>query len=117
MPEKRRKLILLGLIVGAVNGLFGSGGGLVAVPMLQRQGLDVKKSHAMAISMTAVFSLISASAYLLGGYVSLGVALKYIPFGIIGAIVGARLLRRISPVIIKRIFGAIMIVSGVRILI
>lgn len=116
MPEKR-KLILMGLIVGAVNGLFGSGGGLVAVPLLQRNGFDVKRSHAMAIAMTAVFSLISAVTYLLGGYVGLRSALIYIPFGIMGAIVGSRLLKKLSPGLLKRIFGIIMIVSGVRILI
>lgn len=116
MPGKR-KLIIMGLLVGAVNGLFGSGGGLVAVPMMQKCGFDVKKSHAMAISLTAVFSLISAATYLFSGYVDLQSAIPYIPLGIIGAIIGALLLKRISPILLKRTFGILMIISGVRILI
>ncbi len=35
---------IAGLISGAANGLFGSGGGLLAVPALERGGLETKKS-------------------------------------------------------------------------
>lgn len=116
MPEKR-KLFIIGTIVGALNGLFGSGGGIVAVPALQKIGFDVKRAHASAIALTASMSVISAVTYYLNGYAEFSVAIRYIPGGIIGAILGASLLKKLSPSLLKRIFGIIMIVSGVRILI
>ena len=35
-----------GFLSGAVNGLLGAGGGMIAVPMLAKSGLEAKKSHA-----------------------------------------------------------------------
>lgn len=34
-----------GFLSGAVNGLLGAGGGMIAVPMLAKSGLEAKKSH------------------------------------------------------------------------
>ncbi|MBO7222369.1 MAG: sulfite exporter TauE/SafE family protein, partial [Clostridia bacterium] len=52
--KKERKstilLALAGVFIGAVNGLFGAGGGMVAVPVLSIiAGLDAKRAHATAI--------------------------------------------------------------------
>ena len=52
--EKHKKLYfyILGAVTGICNGLFGSGGGIAAVPMLQKGGVDVKKSHATSLALT-----------------------------------------------------------------
>lgn len=41
--RKNMKMALLGLVTGIANGFFGSGGGIVAVPMLKKTGLEPKK--------------------------------------------------------------------------
>lgn len=117
MPKKgasKLRLSVVGGLCGMMNGIFGSGGGLVAVPSLQKCGFSVKKAHASSIALTGAFSVISAVTYAMNGYADLGMALRYIPGGIAGAIVGALLMKRISPAVLKRIFGAILIISGVR---
>ena len=46
MDEKKTtnfKSILCGAATGAANGLFGGGGGMIAVPLLRAQGLNEKK--------------------------------------------------------------------------
>lgn len=117
MPKRQKlKLCLVGAVCGAINGLFGSGGGLVAVPALKACGYDVKKAHASSIAMTASFSIVSVFIYLSHQAQGFSLALRFIPAGIIGALVGTFLLRRISPVFLSRIFAVIMIYSGVRLI-
>lgn len=60
--EKHKKLYfyILGTVTGLCNGLFGSGGGIAAVPMLQKGGVDVKKSHATSLALTLPLSVVSA---------------------------------------------------------
>ena len=114
-----RKLAMpiTGIFCGAMNGLFGSGGGLVAVPCLEKSGFEVKKAHASAIALTSVFSLISCVSYGFSGNLDIAEAIRYIPGGLVGAAVGAFIMKRIDPGVLKRIFGLVMIYSGVRLLI
>ena len=62
-------------------------------------------------------TVLSAAVYLLKGYVSLSDAYVYLPGGIIGAFLGTVILRKISPLWLKRIFGIFMLYAGVRLLI
>ncbi len=119
MPENkisRLRLSVVGALCGMMNGIFGSGGGLVAVPSLQKCGFEVKKAHASSLALTGTFSVISAITYYMNGYADFGMAFRYIPGGIAGAIVGALLMKRISPAMLKKVFGVILIISGVRII-
>ena len=36
-------LYIVGALSGAANGLFGSGGGIITVPMLEQGGTETKK--------------------------------------------------------------------------
>ena len=105
-----------GLCIGIVNGLLGAGGGIIAVPLLKKLGLERKEAHANAVAVILPITVLSAVLYLLKGYVSLSDSLPYIPGGLAGALVGTYCLKKISPVWLKRIFGAFMIYAGVRLL-
>lgn len=118
-PHKKPKKFLiapLGLIVGVLNGLFGAGGGMVAVPMLRKLGVSVEESH--ATSMAVIFPLAIASGwiYLSSGQFELTEALPYLPGGLLGAIVGAKLLPRIKTVWVQRIFGGVILFCAGRLL-
>lgn len=104
----------MGALIGAANGMFGSGGGIIAVPMLEHDNTDVKKAHATSIAITLPLSLISGIVYFSKGNIDINLALKFIPFGIFGAIIGAKLLVKMSSIILKRVFGIVMIIFGVR---
>ena len=54
-----------GLFAGFLNGLFGAGGGMVVVPMLERAGYEEEvKSHAMSVSIILPICVLSAGIYL-----------------------------------------------------
>ena len=105
-----------GLAVGLVNGLLGAGGGMIAVPLLQKLGLDRKQAHANAVAVILPITVLSAALYLIKGYVSVSDSLIFIPGGIIGSLLGTFIMRKISPKWLKCIFGGFMIYAGVRLL-
>lgn len=113
---KNKMSFIFGLLCGFLNGLFGSGGGTVAVPCLEKSGLEVKKAHASSVLLIFVLSIFTAIIYFLNGNLDLGLAMDYIPYGIVGAVIGSLTLKKISSDILKKIFAIIIIISGVRIL-
>ena len=107
----------MGLVCGLLNGMFGSGGGVAAVPMLEGTGIEAKKSHATSVALIFVLSLASTISYLMGDKLDLGLAWQYIPYGVIGAVAGAVLLKRTPNSLLRRIFGVIILAAAVRILV
>jgi uncharacterized membrane protein YfcA len=101
-----------GLVIGTINGLFGSGGGVAAVPALEHAGIAVKKSHASSLAVTLPLSVVSAVVYSENGDFPIKDALVLIPFGLAGAVIGSLVLKKIKNVWLKRIFGLLLIFSG-----
>lgn len=109
-------MIILGLLVGLVNGFLGAGGGMIAVPALKSVGLSTKQSHENAVAVILPLTILSAVLYLLNDRVALADAWSYIPGGLIGALIGTFLMKKISNIWLTRIFGGFMIFSGLRML-
>lgn len=115
---KKVKYYILGFLAGILNGFFGAGGGLFAVPMLKKAGLDAKNSHATSIAIIAPLCALSGALTLFSGeYKSLDMLYWLIPTGLVGAFLGAMLLKKINTRILGIIFSLIMISSAVRLLI
>lgn len=114
MKKKKIYFAAIGALAGIINGLLGAGGGIIAVPMLYKSGIETKKAHATSIALILPLSIVSSIFYIINGNVEIGSALSFIPAGLAGALIGAFLLKKISSVWLKRIFGAFMIFSGVR---
>lgn len=112
--RKNMKMALLGLVTGIANGFFGSGGGIVAVPMLKKTGLEPKKAHACSLAITLPLSVISAVFYSFGGKLDFKSALMCIPFGLAGALIGTKLMRKISVRLLSAVFGLLLIAAGAR---
>ena len=110
------KIMAGGALTGFVNGLLGSGGGMVAVPVLEKSGLDVKQAHSGSLAVILPLSVISAAMYWHGGRVALADVWPYLPAGLAGAFCGAKLMGRISPRLLHRIFGGFAIWAGVNLL-
>lgn len=111
---KKYLKIITGISCGILNGLFGSGGGVVAVPMLEMSGLEVKKSHATSVAVIFFLSLMSAVAYGFRGNLDFMSALNYVPWGIAGALLGTFLLKKTPNSLLRRIFGAVVLAGAVR---
>lgn len=114
--KQKCRVSLLGLLVGAVNGMFGAGGGMLAVPILKRAGLSQKAAHQNAVAVILPITVVSAVLYVLKDYVALKASFAYIPTGLLGALAGTWVIKKISPIWLKRIFGMFMIYAGVRLL-
>ncbi len=108
--------MIKGAVCGFLNGFFGSGGGVAAVPILEKEGCGVNEAHATSVAVIYMFSVVTAIAYGLSGNLDFGNAFKYIPFGVLGALAGAFFLKRIHAVWLKRIFGCLIIIAAVRML-
>lgn len=117
MIKMRNKLIIAitGIITGLGNGLFGSGGGTVAVPCMEKF-LDVEehKAHATAIAIILPLSLISCLFYLRGVDIQLMPAVFVSIGGVIGGYIGAKVLGKISGKWLHLIFGIFMLLAAVR---
>lgn len=104
---------LAGAAAGIFNGLFGSGGGTVLVPLLKKSGIPPKSAHAMSVAVILPVSIFSALLYSKEGY-SLLAALPYLPGGLAGAALGAKLLPHIPQKTLQQVFGLLILFSAVR---
>ncbi len=111
----KARFLLLGLAAGVLNGLFGAGGGVAVVPLLEKAGIEPKKAHATSIAIILPLCLLSGGFYLLSGQLSLAAVLPYLPLGIVGALLGGILLRKIPNDLLRRIFGLLILLSAIRI--
>ena len=114
--RKNRPLLsaIFGVAVGAANGLFGGGGGMIAVPALTLTGVPSKKAHATAIAIILPLSLISGAVYLAKGAADPSVILPSCAGVIVGGIVGALLLKKINSRGLSLLFYALMIAAGLK---
>lgn len=105
----------IGLVTGAANGLFGSGGGTIAVPaMVLLLGADDHRAHATAISIILPLTAVSSFFYISNSYVDWGLTVKVALGGLVGGYLGARLLQVCPSKLLRKIFAAFMIVAGIR---
>lgn len=116
LAQKWKKL-LLGIVTGFANGLFGSGGGTIVVPGMERfLRVEEHKAHATAIAIILPLSVLSLGIYLWKTDLSAvwRIALWASAGGLAGGIVGAKLLQKVSGLWLHRIFGAFMLAAAVR---
>ena len=111
------KRITAGALTGTVNGLFGGGGGMVAVPILcGLLGYEEKQAHATAIFIIAPICAASAIIYIINGYAALDVIIPAAIGSVAGGFVGAYSLSKFPKTIVNYIFIAVMFAAGVRML-
>ena len=104
-------------MTGAVNGLFGGGGGMVAVPLLKNMlGYGEKRSHATAILVIAPVCAASALVYIISGYFRAEIVIPAALGAVAGGFAGAKLLGLLPEFIVNIIFIAVMLAAGVRML-
>ncbi len=109
------KKAIIGIITGIANGLFGSGGGTIAVPAFEIiLKLSAHKSHATVIALILPLSIISSFVYFKKVEVEWMSVLWVSLGGTIGGYVGASVLKKISNKWLHRIFGAFMLAAAVR---
>lgn len=110
-------LILFGALIGVINGFFGGGGGMVAVPVLEKLfEMPQKKAHATAIFVILPISIASSIIYITKNSIDFAKGWPVILGVIGGGIIGAGLLKKISNSVLKFVFAGIMILASVNLL-
>lgn len=111
--KKKILMCFCSVFIGVVNGLFGAGGGMLAVPCLTYiGGLDEKRAHATAIAAILPLCLVSAIVYALGESCKNEVILPVVIGVTAGGIFGALLLKKLSSDVVSFVFYALMTFAG-----
>jgi len=109
------KKIIIGALSGFLNGLFGSGGGALAVPAMQRfLKVDTHKAHATAVAIMLPLSVVSLFVYAKNIEPNWLAIISLALSGSVGGFIGAKFLKKFSAKTLHKIFGAFMIVAAVR---
>ena len=103
-----------GAVVGLVAGIFGAGGGIFAVPMLERAGFDQKHAHANTVALVLAVSIPGAILACVREPHILQLSLRYIGGTVAGAVVAAIFLAKLPPKLIRVSFGILLLLAAVR---
>jgi len=111
------KSVCIGAVAGCANGLFGSGGGTIVVPAIEKYlGVETHVAHASAIAIILPLSAASVAFYLHGAEMDWKAALFVSIGGVIGGLIGAKLLAKLSAAWLHKAFGLFMVAAAVRML-
>ncbi|MEN6411179.1 MAG: sulfite exporter TauE/SafE family protein [Veillonellales bacterium] len=109
------KMIGFGFIAGILSGLLGVGGGIVLVPiMVACLGLTQHIAHATSLAVIVPTAFAGSIIYGLHGNSDLILALTLAVGSVFGASLGARWMPRIPAAQLKRLFGMLLLIVGVR---
>ena len=126
-PATQRPILLpaalaLGSAIGLLSGLTGVGGGIFLSPLLLLLGwADVRKTA----GVSAAFILVNSAAGLLGEMLHApGLhalprnLLWWIPAVLLGGLIGSELgSRRLTPLTMRRLLAAVLVVAGMKMLV
>lgn len=109
--------IMTGAIIGFVNGFWGGGGGMICVPLLMYViKLPEKNAHATTLLIMLPLSIASLVVYLISGNIEWIKSLNVCVGFVVGGIIGALLLKKISNIWLGIIFSVIIIAGGIKLL-
>ncbi len=113
-----KKVVVEGLVVGAVTGLVGAGGGFLVVPVLVLLGgMPMRVAVGTSLLVIAMKSFAGFFGYI--GHVDIDVplALGVTALAITGSMLGAVFAQRIPQALLRRAFGVLVLVMGTFVLV
>jgi hypothetical protein len=108
------KLVLIGLIAGTLGGGLGLGGGIILVPLLVFAGLARHRAHATSLAAIIMISVAGALSFGVSGEIDVAAGVTIGVGGIIGSIIGASVMHRMSARRLTIVFGFVLLVGGIR---
>ena len=109
------KNCLIGAFTGFINGVFGSGGGPLLVPILNNiLKVEEHKSHSTALAVIIFLSITSSVIYISIGTYDINLTIQAAIGSILGGIIGAKLLSKVNGKFLRIGFGIIMIIAAFR---
>ena len=108
-------IALAGFGAGAVNGLFGAGGGMVLVPLLGLlTNISEENVFPTSISVILPICLVSLSVTAFSSPIPWQTALPYLICSAVGGILAGMLGRRIPVLWLHRLLGIMILWGGIR---
>ncbi|MFA5240525.1 MAG: sulfite exporter TauE/SafE family protein [Phycisphaerae bacterium] len=108
--------LLLGLVAGTLSGLIGIGGATIIIPVLVLLlGFSQHTAQGTTLAlMVPPIGLLAAWTYYKAGFVDLKIA-AFVCIGFfIGGLIGAKFALGISETILKKLFGAVLLLVSLR---
>lgn len=110
-------IVGLGFLAGTVNGLLGAGGGILIVYAmayaLRDKECDARDFYANALCVMLPISALSCVRYAMRGNLATEGMGRYVIPALFGGLVGGFLLGKIKVGALKRLFAALVIYSGI----
>jgi len=103
-------MALIGTVEGIICGLFASGGGLILVPaFIYLLGIEDKKARGTAVVCMLPMVITSSIFYYKGNYINWNIGVMCAIGGVIGGIIGAKLLKIIPAKYVRVIFTVFLL--------
>lgn len=109
------RLVAAGVLVGAMSGFFGIGGGFLIVPgLMLASGMAMLNAAASSLVSVAAFGLTTAMSYAIHGMVDWRVAGFFVAGGIAGGLAGTRLSARLGQGrnALRLVFAGTVVAAG-----
>lgn len=115
MIKKHMRHMIIGLLAGVPNGLFGAGGGMILVPLFCRWlKLPEKKALATSVAVILPMCIVSAIVFLIRRDFAFSESLPFLAGGLIGGLASGFIFKKVPTGLLHKIFGAFIIYGGVR---
>ncbi|MFE9247123.1 sulfite exporter TauE/SafE family protein [Nocardiopsis sp. NPDC006938] len=116
-PLPLRRIVVDGLVVGAVTGLVGAGGGFLVVPALVLLGgLAMPVAVGTSLLVITMKSFAGLTGYLTTVSLDWGLVAAVTAVAVVGSLLGARLTDLVPETVLRRGFGIFVLVMGVFVL-
>lgn len=103
--------LMIGLLAGALSGMIGIGGGLIAIPlMISLFGLSQRRAHGTSLVLVVFSGILGAITYARSGAIDVSAALLMTGMAILTARFGARSAHGLPEWKLKRLFGVFMVI-------
>jgi uncharacterized membrane protein YfcA len=111
-------LIVVGIITGVMAGMLGIGGAIIMIPALVFL-LGISQQTAQGTSLAVMLppvGIIAAYNYYKAGQVNIRFAIILAVFFLVGSYFGSKLALNMSQVLLKKIFGIILLLVAAKML-
>jgi uncharacterized protein len=111
-------LLAIGIVAGGFAGLLGIGGGIVIIPALVfflGMGQQSAQGTSLAMMLPPI-GILAAFNYFKAGQINIKYALILAVAFIAGSYFGSRIAVSISPVLMKKVFGVILLLVAIKML-
>jgi uncharacterized protein len=104
---------VIGLVAGCLSALLGIGGGLLMVPaMVLMLRVSQHRAHGTSLAVILPTALAAAYRYHLAGRVEWDLVVPLAFGGVFGALIGAGIANAMGASLLRRIFGAFIVLVG-----